>query len=315
MTISVAGLQQILFCDAGTLGTTNTNAFAIGLRGAGSLDITPHKTTKDYRQRPLRNMMNHKVDVEGLEPTIKMLKGIHNYLNGKADVQVLTNPQDSGDPYVFKYTGTNGIGIGYEYSITPDKRSLKFALERAFSHSVNKTFIDAADDPTNIVTVAGITGEGTDMTKYYEPNFLKFESPIGAALVDPREIVDRSLILKTEGKKLIDNEDCADYVMATLSITGRNATITNILNILNKNMSPSILWREGTFDTFYEDFEFAAGCLTLSPEVKNSDDDFYTKITFEGRVPIKKVTFFTGAAYGGDAADNGTKGGTVKFAA
>ncbi|HEX2866106.1 MAG TPA: hypothetical protein VHO03_03640 [Ignavibacteriales bacterium] len=313
MNISVAGLQQILFCDAGTLGTTNANAFALGLRGAGSLDISPFKPGKDYRNRTLRNMMNHKYDIEALQPTIKMLKGLHGYLNLKADVQVLTNPQSDGNPYCFKYAGNNGIGIGFEYGITPDKRYLKPALERAFDYTTHKTFMDAADDPSGIVSVAGITGEGADFSKYHEPNFLKFEASKGTSLVDPREIVDRSLVFKTSGKKTIYNEDLVSYLTATLSITGRNAAISKILEILNKDMAPSILWREGTTGTCFEDYEFNAGCLTLSPEVKNSDDDFYTKITFEGDIPIYQVQFFTGATYGGDVADDGTKGGTVKF--
>lgn len=313
MSISTAGLGQILFCDKGKLGTTNDNAFAIGLRGAGTQEITPFKGQKDYLGRALRNMMNHKYDVEGLTPTIKMLKALHSYLNMNADVQILTHAQPGGNPYCFKYTGNDDIGLGFEYSMTPDKRNMKILLERAFEYLVHTTFMDKADDPAQKVTVAGITGEGADFAKFYEPYFLKFEAPIGTALVNANEIVDRSLTIKTDGKKNAYNQDIVDYLLVTLSLTGRDATIAKILTYLNKDMAPSILWREGTTGAYYEEFNFAANTLTLSPEVKNADDDYYLKINFEGKIPVNSVQFCTGDTYGDEVDGTGIKGGTVKF--
>ena len=81
---------------------------------------------------------------------------------------------------------------------------------------------------------------------------------------------------------------------------------------MSKDMSPSILVKEQNNGAFYDEFEFAAGALTLIDEYNDADENRSIKLTFAADVSIGDISFLFGSSAGGDAADTtGIKGGTM----
>ncbi len=314
MSFSKSGLKQIVLCDSGTLLTTPTNALAVGLRNAATMERTPFKEVKDYRQRNLRNMVNFKTDWESLQPTMAMIKAYHNWINVNCDAQVLTVPQTSGGAGdCYQFAGNNQLGLGYELMITVDKRSLKGMLEGAMEFDRAKTLIDSADSVTP-VTFSGITGDGADFTMYRAPYFVAFEAPKTTALVSAKDIIERSLSIKTKMKKSYYNMDIIDYVTVEFSITIRDGSVAKQIEIMAKDMSPTIYIKEMNSGAYFDAFDFAAGVLTLHDEFKDADDDRSLKLMFSGDVPVFDVDFQFGDTYGEDSSNtDGLVGGTMKI--
>lgn len=313
--MSKAGLKQIVICDAGSMATAPVNPMAIGLRDKASLEMAYFKEGKDYRDRILRNMINFKADVETLQPNLKLLKSLIGWADANCDVQMLTNPQTAtaGSNDCFKFTGDKAIGFNFEYLMTGDKRSCKIGFERALEFEPAKTFIDTADSETPIA-FAGITNDGADFTAYRPSYYAAFEAPKNTALFSAADIVERTLSIKSKGKKLQYNIDKIDYLTLTLTIKGRSAAIARIMTALNGSMSPSIYWKENNAPTFFDAFDINAGVLTQKEDVKIDDEDRVLSLTFAGDIPVFDVAFFFGATYGGDVSDTtGVKGGTVKI--
>ena len=311
--MSRAGFKQIGMCNAGTLLTTPVNPTVIGLRQEATLDIEPHKTIKDYRDRELPNMHNFKFSGETLQGTMKVLKALVGFVNLNADVQIQTTPQSAtaGSEDVFQFTGDNKLAVGFEYSITGEKRSCKIMFEGAMEQDRAISVIDAADSNT-FVSLGG-TCEGVDFTKYRAPRFLAFEFPDGTSLISMDDIVERKLIIKTKGKKDIYNRDIVDYLTVELSLTGKNAAITDLVTLYNKSLGASVTVQEKNSGSHYDGFEFAANVLTHSPSAKFADNDRLRTVKFTGDVPIYDVSFDLEAAAGGEASGDGTVGGTMKF--
>ena len=51
--MSRAGIKQIILCDLVLLRLPPVNPVAMGLRNNCTMEITPYKTVKDYRNREL----------------------------------------------------------------------------------------------------------------------------------------------------------------------------------------------------------------------------------------------------------------------
>ncbi|MCF8414563.1 MAG: hypothetical protein K9G44_14215, partial [Melioribacteraceae bacterium] len=92
---SKAGIKKIGFCTAGTLLTTPTNKYSIGLREKVGLVISDTKQIEDYKNRKLPNMKNFKIEPVSLQPTLDFVEKLLGYINLGADVQIVTNPQSA----------------------------------------------------------------------------------------------------------------------------------------------------------------------------------------------------------------------------
>ncbi len=311
--MSKAGFSQIGTCNKGSLLSTPTDQILMGIRENSTLNIKDHKQVKDYRERPLRNMMNFKFEGSSLQATMKMLKLFTGWAADGADVQLVTNPQVAGGngKRVFHFVGDNSCGIGWKYKIDKDKRIFNPTFEVAMEHDRAETFIDGADSTDQVDL--GTTGDGADMSLYKAPYFLAFEAPKTTALYSRKSIVERDLQLETVGKKSIYNEDIVDYIKATLSITASEADIPNIITQITKPLGCSTVWKEKNGDSTYMGFDFNTGVLCQSDEIKNDDNDNTIKATFTGKIPIYDIIWDFSAAAGGDATADGVVGGTMKF--
>jgi hypothetical protein len=310
---SRAGLKQIVLCDSGTLLTTPANPLAAGLRNAATIERTPFKEIKDYRNRLLRNMVNFKIEWESLQPSMLMLKELMGWLNLNCDAQVITVPQSSsGSGNVYQFNGANKAGLDFEYMINADKRSLKPSLEVAMEFERAKNFINLADNTTP-VSFTSIAGDGADFAKYRAPYFISFEAPKANALFGVQDLTERSYSIKTKNKKSIYNTSIVDYLTFEFSITAIDASVVKQIEAMSKEMSPAVYIKEQNSGSFYDAFDFNAGVLTLHDEFKDSDDERNLKLSFGADVPVGDISFLFGSAYGGDSSDGGAKGGTMRI--
>jgi len=317
MPYSAAGLKQIVMCDKGTLDAVSPNVpvdpIALGIRKDAVLTINHYKQVEDYRKRKFRNYLNFKLEGETLQPTVFLFKKLIGWLNGNVDLQVVTQNQSTSAKDVFKFNAGKELGIDFDWTYNQEGRSCKITFERAFPYEDAVIFIDAADS-TTAVTFTNITDDGTDLTLYRGSSPDKFEKPASISLGGTNLITVRSLNIKTENKKSIDNMSLIDNLMITLEMTGREAAIADFVTRLNKQQLESVVFQEKNSGSYYDKFDFNSLVLSQTDEFVINDEERTLKIVLEGRVPIYAVTFLYGTANGGDAADTkGTTGGTIKF--
>lgn len=317
MSESRAGLGEIAFCDKETLATTPNDAIAMGIRSTAKFDSEPFKTVQLYRSSQGPNLVNRKFNAaETYQPTMFMLKKFIEWAMDGADVQILSTKQDGGSRNVFKFIGDNRLGIDFEYGITQDKRYLKPILEGAAEVGTHKAFIDSADSESAVDL--GFTNEGKDEDAYKFPWFLAIEVPNATELVDKFSFVSRQFIIKTpQNKKLQYNRSKSDYINFMLEVAiEAKVSIAEVVAILNKGWSPSILLKEknDAAGTTYDAFDLAAGYLTMPHPVEEyGDENRIITVKWEGDVPINNISFEFGTGKGGTAEDTtGTTGGTLK---
>lgn len=313
MPYAAAGLKQIVMCNKGTLSTTPVDPIALGIRKDAVLTINHFKQIEDYRKRKLRNMLNFKLEGETMQPTVFLFKKLLDWVNGNVDLQVVTQNQSASAKDVWKFSAGKELGVDFDWTYNQDGRSCKITFERAFPYSDAVTFIDAADS-TTAVNFTGITDDGTDLTLFRGANPEKFEKPSGTSLGSSGLITVRSLNIKTENKKSIDNMSLVDNLMITLEMTGREAAIADFVTRLNKGQLDSVVFQEKNGATTYDKFDFNSNVLSQTDEMVINDEERTLKIVLEGRIPIYSVTFLYGSSNGGTAVDTtGTTGGTIKF--
>ena len=313
MPISKAGNHQFGLCDLGTLSTTPVDPHAMGIRGAYAMKTSAYKPIKDYLQRTWRNMINFKAEAESFQPSMKLLKKSIEWLNGNVDAQIISKKQTSGasNGDVYKFIGARKAGLDFELMFNSDKRSIKEILEVALPYTDAQTFIDGADSDTP-VALGSIVGPGEDQALFRRPSFVKFEAPDATTILTKDEIVSRSYSIKTKNKKQDEtNISIVDYLTFELSMKFRNASVAKHVEVMSKNNAPSVTIRELNEGAFYDEWKFASGVLTLDHEFDDNDEDRSLTLKFMADVFLFDIAFQFGAAYGGDATDGGTKGGTM----
>lgn len=314
MPISKAGLYQMGLCDLGTLSTTPVDPIVMGIRNKYGFKRSPYKSIKDYLSREWRNKKNFSVEAESLQPTMFMLKKMIGWVNGNVDAQIITNKQTSGasNGDVYKFIGTRKAGLEFELMFNSDKRSLTPKLEVALPWTDAQTFIDSADGEAP-VAFAGITGAGDDQALFRRPSFAKFEAPDTTTILTPDEIASRSYSIKTKVafKQDESNISIVNYLTFDLIMKFRNASVQKEVEIMAKNNAPSLTIRELNEGAFYDEWKFNNNVLTLVDNANDDDEDRSLELKFMADVFLFDVAFQFGAAYGGDASDGGTKGGTM----
>lgn len=307
------GLGRILFCDEGTLAAAPGNPIALGFRGEAKLDVTPHKTVKEQGGGELPNMRNFKFEAESYQPTMKMLSSMIDRLNLNCDIEVVTAKQAGAEPKadVYKFSGLYKLGLGFEYTISGDKRSLKVTCEGAFEEDKALALLETVQ--TAVPASVTLTHpEGNDFASYRAPYFMSL-SYGGSNAVEVRDIISRSFTVKTVSSKDIYNSDIAGRLEFNLEVVTRDASIASVIANLNKGRSLSLLMKEKNKDNFYDAFDFAPGALIRTDEYAVGDKERQAKISFKREVSIYDAEFLFGAAYGGDSSDAGAKGGTMRI--
>jgi len=314
--IGIAGLPQILACEAGTLATTHLGAVAMGFSKGRELKITDFRNDTAWPNIKLRNMKNFAVQGESMQPTMFMLDKTFSFLNGGADLQVISSKQSvtTGSEDVAKFVGNYLMGLGFEYTIAHDKRTMKWMWERAMEFENYQTFIDTFDSETP-VEVEGVTDdiEGKNYNYYRTPKFIALEAPSGASLsLSNYERMERKVVIKSKAAKNEYNQDVVQFVTVTIEIAGAGAQIADLVTLAAKAMTPSVLIKEGNAGSFYDQINIPAFKLGIGDDFAIGDDKRESRIKLEGDIAIPYRSFEYGATKGGDAEDTtGLKGGTL----
>ncbi len=314
----IVGLQQILACDVGTLNTTPAGAVAMGFGMGRELNITDFRTDKAWPNIPMRNMKNFAVQGESKQPTMLMLKKSIDFLNGGADLQVVSPKQSASanSEDVAAFVGNYLMGLMFELTIAHDKRTMKWMWERAMEYENYQTFIDTFDS-TTIVSVPGITDtdvEGKNYDYRRSPKLLAIEAPSGTSIVLPNYgRLERKVTIKS--KELMKNEynqSIVNMLSIMIEIVGTGKQVADLVTLAAKAETPSVMIQEGNIGAFYDKFVIPAYKLGITDEFKIGDDKRESRIKLEGDVPIYNLAFTYGAANGGDVSDTtGVKGGTL----
>ncbi len=313
--MSTYGLGEVGFCDKGTLSTTKTDAFVLGYRSEAKLECNEESVSL-YRGMEGRNLVNRKITgLKTFQPSMFMLKKVIQYAKEQCDIQAVTVPQsasaDSED--VFQFTGNNILGIDFEYLISHQERSLMIAPEGQIEYEDHLTFMDAADSAA--VADLGFTNEGKDDDKYKHPWFLSIQAPNGTNLGDRFNIKERKLSIKPVVERLQYNIPKSHFVEFLLEVLLENTSVAEVVTLMGKDMSPSILLKEknNAAGTYYDGFDIDAGWL--SQKITNhsiGDKQRDVKVQYKGQIPLYKVLggFAFGDTNGGSAADTDGKEGT-----
>jgi len=313
--MSRAGIKQIILCSLGTLSGSPADVVALGLRNNCTMEITPYKSVKDYRNRELPNMDNIKIEAESFQPSLRMLKKLIDFTNHNCDVQAASVKQASGSAGgdVYRFENANSPGIDFELLYSDEKRSMKITIERAYPR-------ETADGLLNLFTTqsaAAVSGllnsEGIDYSKYRMPYTLSIESPASVYICSEADFESRKLSIKTKGKKSAFNSTFVDYLTVNIELVTRDSSILKLITQRNKGVSPAFIWKESNGGIYYDAFEFGAGVLGQKVEFKNDEDERTLKIVYEADIPLFDLSFEFGTGKGGDETDTeGIKGGTVK---
>jgi hypothetical protein len=313
MSISKAGLKQIVACNLGTLATVPVDPVAMGIRKSAAMKRSHYKPLKDYLDGQFRNMMNFNIQLESMQSTMFLLKKMISWVDGNMDLQVITNAQTAGGTGdVYKFNAGNNVGLDFEYLINSDGRVIKPTFEVALPWTTGQALVDAADSTVPMAFTTITHPRGEDETLLRKPFFVSFEAPTGTPVLTREEIVSRSYSIKTKSKKLEEsNMTTVDYLIFELTLKFRNASVANQVIMLNKAQMPTIKLREQNEGAFYDEWQFGAGVLTLNDEFDDSDEDRAITLKFQRNVFIHDIAFLFGATYGGDVSDVGIKGGTM----
>lgn len=310
------GINQIGLCKIGTLLTTPTNIINLGLRPAATLNVDPFETSKDFRDRELRNRSNFKISAKTHQPTLKALMDIIStyYGDGGADVELKSVPQSSGaDGGCFQFNGTtNYMGVDFEYLLTSKERTLGLTLEYAPTFLEAKAIIDASDSNTP-ASLGSDYGINLSLQRY--PWLASISDGVDTYNLD--ELVDYSMSIKPMGDRDLNNRIIPDYISFMIEITTRRSRISDVVASMAGSLMPSLTIQHDTSlsSATYEKFTFAAYALSKMQAVNIGDEKRFMKLTFAGKVPLGNISssFLVGAG-GGTSAD-GTEGGTITIAA
>lgn len=313
--ISIPGIKSILKCDKGSLASTPTNPIYVGLRDKAKMTFPPFKTSKEYKGRSTRNKLQAMLEYESMQPTLLMLKGNFDHMNINCDVQVVSDKQaftaDSED--VFKFNSSSFLlGLGFEYMVSLERRSLKETLKGAADYDIVKALIDSGDSEA-LVAVAGITHPGgEDWALQRRINIMALESPIATALYSPEELEDFKFSIKAVETENADGQTTIDGFDCSLDVTIKNASVTKVVAQLTKALGSNLLLKFANSGSYYDAFDFNTGVLAQIDEPEISDDKRNMSIKYFGQVRPYEFDFQFGADKGGALSDNGLNGGTVK---
>jgi hypothetical protein len=314
-TISIPGIKQIGKCNAGTLLTTPAGVALCGIRDKATMKFPAYKTSKDVKDRPGRNMIQADIEYESMQPTMKYINSLFTHMNLGCDVQIMTEKQifAAGSEDVFQFTSSSFLlGLGFEYLISMERRSVKETLKGAADFATVQTLIDGASSAAEVALNGVGPVSGDDETLRRRINFLAIEVPIATTLFAPGELEDFKYSMKANTAENAYGQLCVDWIIHTVEITMRNAAISKIQELLAKDINASCNIKLGNAGAYYDAFLFNAGAVNNFVE-PDFEDKRISKLTLTGKVRPYEHLFQFGAAYGGIAADLGLNGGTLSI--
>jgi hypothetical protein len=307
MANSRPGIKRALISQPNTMATTPTGLITVGSRKPSNLIISPLDELADYRDRPLRNKINFRYEVDSYQSRLRDVEwAVQYHLQAGFDIQLLKEKQGANAMSGGCFNWVNQLnGLDFDYVNTNKERYVKWIFETALEYADAITLIDASDPAGSLVPaisanpISGGNERGENFSNYAYPWYAAIEGPSGTEIFSKKEIKERSLSIRTKGTKNEYNETVVNFITVELRLRGSDATITKILNILNKDMSPSLVISEKLSATTYEKFVFPANVLTHSDSFQLGDSEDYSELMFKADLTFDQFQFAYGTANGG----------------
>lgn len=297
-TYTRAGIKRLVIYKD-TEVEANMNLIDLNIRTDGKLTIED-QGIEDVRGRELP--ISTKFTVEA---TTQMIgRPLYYYLLNHAGtntvaVEAVLTPASTG---VLQITGSNFLGIDFEYSITGKERNAKVTLEGSFEKATSEAIIN------NFVTATPMTSAslglgssyGFDTNLYQSPAFsasaYSTDGTTYTALFDAEEIKERTFTAKTVSRKNVYDKSLVDYVEVVCEYTIHNASATKVkaLHDIHKtHFAPALKVVEKN-STGTENHNFALGVLSLKNMSEFGETDRFLKLTFKGKIPLDQITYTQG---------------------
>lgn len=300
-TYAKAGIKAVYICKKGTADTTPANVYYLGLRRAGLLTIEGKDEIKDYRDRPLRNYLGYKAEFDTFQSTMSMLKDIitvYSIENG-LDVIIVGEKYDSTPKHdgLFKFTGSNAIGLDFEFIRSDKENSCKFIFESNYEYDTGTDIMSVAKtggDSALGIPIVQSPAAWLDFTQYGAPYHSSFSFGGNSTGFDKLDIIERKLTFKSVGVKNAYNQTNINYVKCTLEVTSMNAMMDKINTTWAKAQNPAIVISNKAANAGVaatETWTFNAGSLVMRNIFEIGDEKRTAKAIFEGNIPLFDFTF------------------------
>lgn len=307
MAYARIGLKRLASWNKGTADAKD-NLIIYDLRKPAKLEIT-EEGVEDYRKRTLPTYTNMKVSVDTMNVGRPLLYYLFQQATDADLVQLEAVSEKNGGVYDGIYvfgTGSQSLGIDFDYVASNTERMASVTFEGKFEKSVANTILSQSlhnVTPIDFTLVEGGSAAVTTFTsaQYRTPylSFVKY-NPAGAGdtvLVDPADVISYKLSLKTEGRKTLYNRTVVDYINASLEVEIASADKTKIreLHLLTTtDFAPAVKFQMKDSDSTFENHEFADSVLTTKFEAVVGDDARSIKMVFSGNIPLSNVSYTEG---------------------
>lgn len=225
---------------------------------------------------------------------------LQNAQSGQVQCEGVLTPSTSG---VLQITGSNFLGIDFEYGFSGADRNAKITLEGNFEKATGSAIIN------NFVTATPMTssslGLGSDysytVSEYFSPSFglASYGTTSGSftALFSAEEIKERTFTAKSISRKNVYEKSLVDYVEILAEYTIHNASATKVkaLNdIVTTTFAPTVKIQEKNGSASTETHVFNLGVLSLVNMSEFGETDRFIKLTFKGKVPLDQISHVDG---------------------
>lgn len=285
----IVGIRQAMFCKKGSLASP-TEIIAMGLGDEASLEIT-EQPIKGYQDEDLPHETNFKAMFKTYQPTVTKIVNlllVHGVAGG-VDAQFVGEKAYLSSVYtgVYDFSGANFLGLDFEIALTMRSRYIQMTGEASLPNEVALMILQSSITNTpKDLNALSLGHRGKNLADYKHPFYGSAQSPAGTLLCNGEEIVDRSLIIRSEGSKLQYNRTRINYARVLLELTIDKNRSYQLIEYLTKDRKASVKLEEKNSVSAVETWEFGEGVLFRKHEMPISKDDTFIKLTYEKKIPL-----------------------------
>lgn len=321
MSYQGPGIKALGICTKGTLGSTKTNQFILGLRNNVTLEIEPFDTVADHRGRNLKNKLKFSITGESFQgltslaateaSSIALIKVLadHAILNG-VDAELIgegatwNSGTSKWDTDVFQFQGSYFLGMDFIFELTDKVRKTKLTLEAAFDHSLAHTNITlASGTASSTLFVTSPINKGFAQTSMAVPTFLVINLPEDSAYsgILPELLTSFSMSIKNSGEKSIYDRTLTEYFEFDIKLSLKNLSNASDVDQLQWFTARTLLesFRVVQYITsaITDIYVFETNALSSSPKIHISDDKRFIEVFLKGKCTYGDLAFNTTTAY------------------
>jgi|SRR6476620_3995120 len=284
--------SKIQLAIYGNLFASATSATTLGNRESTELTIKPFNPTTDFNKRSGVNMYLATLKAVLLQSDLSAFKSLMILAKAPHYMQIKTRNAEyipfvestATDPLT--PNGTRPVGISsFKWTITQKERKMEvewstallepevqYIYDNFLTENLGVTVVGAATDTINTLAYSASKRRPSGFT-WVKMNGVK----VG-------KIKELTLEISFEGEKDSWEQQSNDFI----TVMGKVRMLqTSKLNQLAALTHAPLDEAVAFMTTFGEEFQFAAGMVTMRPEeVKIGDKERYIELVFEGKIPM-----------------------------